>query len=67
VDALGCQKDIAQAIVDEQADSVLRVKTNQEHLYQDLEDWFAYAQQTNFQAMNYSQERVVNCSSKDLM
>lgn len=60
VDALGCQKDIAQAIVDEKADYVLRVKANQEHLYEDLQDWFAYAVQTNFQGMTYSQEKVVN-------
>ncbi len=59
VDAMGCQKKIAQAIVDAQADYLLRVKANQEHLYQDLEDWFAYAQQTHFAQMTYSHDQVV--------
>jgi predicted transposase YbfD/YdcC len=59
VDALGCQKKIAQAIRDAKADYVLRVKANQGHLYQDLEEWFAYAQQTGFAAMTHSHERVV--------
>lgn len=40
IDAIGCQKDIAQAIRDAQADYVLRVKANQGNLLQDIEDWF---------------------------
>src|SRR5258708_24473317 len=59
VDAMGCKKKSAQAMVDAQADYLLRVKANQEHLYQDLEDWFAYAQQTHFAQMTYSHDQVV--------
>jgi Transposase DDE domain len=33
IDAMGCQKDIAQKIRDKQADYVLTVKENQPHLY----------------------------------
>ncbi len=36
IDAIGCQKEIAQKIVDQQADYVLTVKENQPHLYEDL-------------------------------
>ena len=59
VDALGCQQTIAQAIGDAKAEYVLQVKAKQGHLYQDVEEWFAYAQQTRFAAMSHSHERVV--------
>ncbi len=41
IDAMGCQKDIAQQIVDQQADYILAVKENQEHLYEDIEHLFS--------------------------
>jgi predicted transposase YbfD/YdcC len=37
IDAMGCQKDIAQKITEEQGDYVLAVKENQGHLYEDIE------------------------------
>src|SRR5574341_605975 len=37
LDAMGCQKAIAQTIRDEKADYVLRVKDNQGNLHQDLQ------------------------------
>jgi hypothetical protein len=40
IDAMGCQTGIAQAIRDEKADYLLRVKDNQAKLRQDIEDWF---------------------------
>jgi predicted transposase YbfD/YdcC len=46
--AMACQKKIAQKIGDQQADYVLSVKENQGNLYQDIEDWFAYADQVDF-------------------
>lgn len=60
IDAMGCQTAIAQAIRDEKADYVLRVKANQGHLYQDLEDWFAYADQVQFQSMSHDYHQTVN-------
>lgn len=51
IDAMGCQKDIAQTIRDEKADYVLRVKDNQSNLKQDLEDWFAYGDSQHFDGM----------------
>ena len=45
IDALGCQTDIAQMIVDANADYVLSVKKNQGRLYEDLTDLFAGAQE----------------------
>lgn len=40
IDALGCQTDIARAIVDQKADYVLAVKGNQPTLHQGLADFF---------------------------
>ena len=51
IDAMGCQTKIAQAIRDEKADYVLRVKDNQSKLKQDLEDWFVHGDQQGFAGM----------------
>ena len=40
IDAMGCQKDIAQAIVDGQADYVLALKENHPVLYQEVSTLF---------------------------
>jgi predicted transposase YbfD/YdcC len=37
IDAIGCQKEIAEAIVDRGGDYVLAVKGNQEHLLEDIQ------------------------------
>jgi predicted transposase YbfD/YdcC len=48
IDAMGCQKDIAEQIVDQQADYILAVKENHEHLYEDIEHVFGlYLQEPN--------------------
>jgi predicted transposase YbfD/YdcC len=60
IDAIGCQKDIAQSIRDKQADYVLRVKANQKRLHQDLVDWFDYAQQMQFQNMQHDYHETIN-------
>jgi predicted transposase YbfD/YdcC len=41
IDAMGCQKEIAQKIRERGADYVLAVKGNQEHLYVDIIEHFA--------------------------
>jgi predicted transposase YbfD/YdcC len=40
IDAMGCQKSIAQQILDKEADYVLAVKENQLHLLEDVRDSF---------------------------
>jgi len=52
IDAMGCQKDIAQTIRDQKADYVLCVKDNQLKLRQDIEDWFVHGDQQQFNGMN---------------
>lgn len=60
VDAMGAQTKIAQAIRDEKADYVLRVKDNQGRLHQDIQDWFAHADQVQFRAMTHSYAETVS-------
>jgi len=60
VDAMGAQTKIAQAIRDEKADYVLRVKDNQGNLHLDLQDWFAHADQVAFAEMNSSYAKTIN-------
>lgn len=60
VDAMGAQTKIAQAIRDEKADYVLRVKDNQGNLHQDIQDWFAYADKVQFADMQHSYAETVN-------
>lgn len=60
IDAMGCQKKIAEKIRDKQSDYVLSVKENQGNLYQDIEDWFAYADQVNFKNIKHDYDRQVN-------
>ena len=43
IDAMGCQKDIAAAIIEKEADDVLAVKGNQEFLYDDIREAFRHA------------------------
>ena len=42
IDAMGCQTEIASAIIDKDADYILAVKANQEQLYEDLKDEFRF-------------------------
>ncbi len=44
IDAMGCQKDIAAKIRSKEADYVLAVKGNHSTLYEDIQDYFAWAQ-----------------------
>ena len=46
IDAMGCQKTIAQAILDQHAAYVLSLKENQGQLYQNTVALFAHCQQT---------------------
>jgi len=51
IDAMGCQKDIAEKIKSKEADYILAVKENHEFLYDDIRDAFAQTQspQTHIQ------------------
>ena len=42
IDAMGCQKEIATAIIAKEADYILAVKENQKKLYQNIEEEFRF-------------------------
>ena len=48
IDAMGCQTEIAQTIIDQGGDYVLALKGNQGTLHRDVQDLIAYAQEVNF-------------------
>jgi predicted transposase YbfD/YdcC len=60
IDAIGCQKEIAQTIRDRKADYILAVKENQRHLYDDIWEWFTYAHQVAFKDMPHTAHQTVN-------
>ena len=45
---MGCQKEIAQGILEREADYLLAVKKNQGRLYEDLRDLFEGAEEAGF-------------------
>lgn len=60
LDAMGCQRDIAQDILDAGADYLLAVKGNQETLADDVEQEFKHAQADGFAHMNHLYREVVD-------
>lgn len=60
IDAMGCQKKIAQKIRDGKADYVFSLKENQGHFLQDVQDWFAHADQVSFVGMTHDYHETVN-------
>jgi predicted transposase YbfD/YdcC len=53
IDAMGCQKAIAQKIVDGQGDYVLTVKENQGHLLEDIQQSFVDACENEFAGLEH--------------
>jgi predicted transposase YbfD/YdcC len=57
IDAIGCQRDIAQKIIDQKADYVLALKGNQGSLREDVEVFAAEQKARNFADTRISQTR----------
>jgi predicted transposase YbfD/YdcC len=60
IDAIGCQTEIATAIVQRNADYLLAVKENQKQLYQDVQDLFAGCQEANFRDVPHDYAKRIN-------
>lgn len=60
IDAIGCQKEIAKTIIDQEADYILEVKENQGHLYEDIADVFTGAAEINFREVPHSYHKTVD-------
>jgi predicted transposase YbfD/YdcC len=53
IDAMGCQTEIAARIIKQQADYVLSLKGNQGGLHEEVVEYFAWAQRTEFKDLEY--------------
>ena len=60
IDAMGCQRDIAQKIVNNKADYVLALKGNQGTIREDVEVFVAEQQASGFADTKISQDRTVD-------
>jgi len=60
IDAMGCQRDIAQQICDQKADYVLALKGNQGSLRQDVELFVAEQQANGFADTTVSRDQTVD-------
>lgn len=60
IDALGCQKEIAATIVDQEADYVLALKENHGRLYEDVVKLFDDLEASAFKAYPSSQAQTVD-------
>src|SRR6266481_3469111 len=60
IDAMGCQRDIAQKIVDKRADYVLALKGNQGSLREDVELFVAEQKATGFKDTKISRDETVD-------
>jgi predicted transposase YbfD/YdcC len=60
IDAMGCQRDIAQKIIDKKADYVLALKGNQGTLRQDVEVFVVEQQATGFKDARISRDETVD-------
>ncbi len=60
IDAMGCQRDIAQKIVDKKADYVLALKGNQGSLREDVELFVAEQKASGFSDTKISQDTTVD-------
>jgi predicted transposase YbfD/YdcC len=60
IDAMGCQTDIAEQIIEREAEYVLALKENQGHLYEDVEHLFADLEDSQYKAYEFDYEKTVN-------
>src|ERR1700733_294515 len=58
IDAMGCQKEIAQQIKDQGADYVLALKDNQPKLHAEVQDLFINGLETAFAGMKHQERRT---------
>ena len=60
IDAMGCQREIAQRIMERGADYVLALKENQGFLYEDVVGYFQHAQEVEFRKIESDYHKTVN-------
>lgn len=58
IDAMGCQRDIAEKIIDKKADYVLALKGNQPELYENVVQWFNEAEVNGFKGFEVDDHKT---------
>ncbi len=61
IDAMGCQRQIAEQIVKQEGDYILAVKENQGKLHQAIEKTFESAKEHGFKNMVYTTDESLDC------
>ncbi len=62
IDAMGCQRAIAEKIVDKNADYALACKDNQPLLYQEIEEYFEFAEKSEYLEIEHETETTLEKS-----
>jgi predicted transposase YbfD/YdcC len=60
IDAMGCQTEIAEIIVEQDAEYVLALKDNQGQLFEDVQLLFDDLEQSHYRAYEFDYEKTVN-------
>ena len=60
IDAMGCQTEIAEKIIDRDADYVLALKENQGNLYEDVVRLFDDLESSRYKAYEFDYDKTVN-------
>lgn len=60
IDAIGCQREFAEQIIDRKGDYVLALKENQGRLYEDVYGFFAHAEENKFRRITSDYHKTVN-------
>jgi predicted transposase YbfD/YdcC len=60
IDAMGCQTDIAEKIIDREADYLLGLKENQGNLYEDVERLFVDLESSQYKAYQFDYGKTVD-------
>ncbi|MHC4310653.1 MAG: ISAs1 family transposase [Planctomycetota bacterium] len=60
IDAIGCQTEIAEMIIDQQADYVLSLKDNQGNLFEDVHLLFEDLEKSQYEAYTFDYHKTVN-------
>lgn len=60
IDAMGCQTEIVNLIVEQEADYVISLKGNQGTLHLDVQEAFAYAEKTHFRNIAHQVQQTVD-------
>ena len=60
IDAMGARPEIAEQVIEQEADYLLTVKDNQRNLHEDMQLFFELSHQDNFQKVEHTYHRTVN-------